>query len=160
RICLMENHDEAFFIWRDAGVRQRILVHVDAHHDMWWVGDQTAITIANFICPALKQDLVREVFWVAPDETFENAKSRKPVLRHLDGILKAYPSSSLPAIEDHRITASVLGKKLTICPLRSVPVLNENVLLDIDTDYLLIPRVCYGESDRHSSLPWRWPKEL
>jgi hypothetical protein len=28
RICLIENHDEALYIWRDEGVRQRILGRV------------------------------------------------------------------------------------------------------------------------------------
>lgn len=157
----MENHDEAFFVWRNAGVKDRVLVHIDAHHDMWWIPNQTAMTIANFICPALRQDMVREMFWVVPDGAFENAKSRKPVLRHLKRILKEYPDASRsPVVDDHRITATVLGKRLTVCPLRSLPPLPENVLLDIDVDYLIIPRVFHGESDRHSALPWRWPSEL
>jgi tetratricopeptide (TPR) repeat protein len=161
RVCLMENHDEAFYIWRDAGAKQRVLVHIDAHHDMWWIEDKATITIANFICPALKQDLVREVVWVAPDETFASAKSRKPLLTHLSGILKEYPVTSRSLVmEGDRIAASVLGKNLTVCPLRSMRAFSESVLLDIDVDYLLIPRVSYGESDRHAPLPWCWPGEL
>jgi hypothetical protein len=157
----MENHDQAFYVWRDAGVKQRVLVHIDAHHDMWWIQDQTAISIANFICPALRQDLVREMFWVVPDATFENARTRKPILRHLKKLLKTYPTASRSVIEEeHRITASVLGKTLTVCPLRELPDLRENVLLDIDVDYLVIPRVSYGGADRHSPLPWRWPADL
>ena len=160
-VCLMENHDQAFYVWRDAGVKQRVLVHIDAHHDMWWIQDQTAISIANFICPALRQDLVREMFWVVPDATFENARTREPILRHLKKLLKTYPTASRSVIEEeHRITASVLGKTLTVCPLRELPDLRENVLLDIDVDYLVIPRVSYGGADRHSPLPWRWPADL
>jgi len=147
----MENHDQAFYVWRDAGVKQRVLVHIDAHHDMWWIQDQTAISIANFICPALRQDLVREIFWVVPDATFENARTRKPILRHLKKLLKTYPTASRSVIEEeHRITASVLGKTLTVCPLRELPDLRENVLLDIDVDYLVIPRVSYGGADRRA----------
>jgi len=160
-VSRMENHDEACYIWRGAGVKQRVLVHVDAHHDMWWIGDEGTVTIANFICPALKEDLVREVFWVVPDATFESAQSRKPVLAHLKTILKKYPAASrAPVVEEHRITASVLGKKLSICPLQWLPAMSESVLLDIDVDYLVIPRVTYGENDRHGLLPWRWPSEL
>jgi hypothetical protein len=160
-VCLMENHDQAFYVWRDAGVKQRVLVHIDAHHDMWWIQDQTAISIANFICPALRQDLVREMFWVVPDATFENARTRKPILRHLKKLLKTYPTASRSVIEEeHRITASVLGKTLTVCPLRALPNLRENVLLDIDVDYLVVPRVSSGEAGRHSPLPWSWPADL
>jgi hypothetical protein len=35
RVFLFENHDEAYAVWRDLGVRNRILVHIDAHHDMY-----------------------------------------------------------------------------------------------------------------------------
>jgi tetratricopeptide (TPR) repeat protein len=34
------------------------------------------------------------------------------------------------------------------------------VLLDIDIDYLLMPRVAFERWDSHSRLPWRWPEEL
>jgi len=68
-IFLMENHDRAYHLWRGAGLRQRILVHVDAHHDMSWIDDCRSLSIANFICPALKENIVREVCWVVPDGT-------------------------------------------------------------------------------------------
>ena len=159
RIFLIENHDEVYYIWRDCGVRKRTLVHIDAHHDMWWTDDEI-ITIANFICPALKQDLIQEVFWVVPDATFQNAKSRKPVLQHLKEILIQYHGTSKIVIEDHLITASVLEKKLTICPLHFLPANQEAVLLDIDVDYLVIPNVSYGKPDLHGLLPWCWPSDL
>ena len=77
-VHLMENHDGAYYIWRDLGVKDRILVHIDAHHDMWWAEDTKAslVTIANFICPALKEGIVREVFWVVPDATWAVAMDR------------------------------------------------------------------------------------
>ena len=101
------------------------------HHDMWWIQDQADITIANFICPALRQDLVREMFWVVPDATFENARNRKPILRHLKKLLKTYPTASRSVIEEeHRITASVTGKTLAICTLRGLP-MRENVVQDM-----------------------------
>jgi len=160
-VHLIENHDQALHIWRAAGVKQRMLVHIDAHHDMRWMGDQDVVTIANFICPALKQDLVREVVWVAPEGSFDNRETRQSILRHLKRILKEYPGASQsPLVEKDRITASVLGKKLTVCPVRAMPALSEAVLLDIDVDYFIIPRVSHGESDRHASLPWCWPSDL
>src|SRR5439155_17312064 len=53
-VYLIENHDEAYHIWSEAGLRHRILVHIDAHHDMWWIDDTGSLTIASYICPALK----------------------------------------------------------------------------------------------------------
>src|SRR6187551_2212658 len=66
----IENHDEAFVLWREQGFRHRVLVHVDAHHDMWWTSDSTSVTIANFICPALREHIVGELYWVVPDATW------------------------------------------------------------------------------------------
>jgi tetratricopeptide (TPR) repeat protein len=162
KVFLFENHDQAYYIWRDAGVRNRTLVHIDAHHDMSWADDKTTISIGNFICPALKQELIQEIFWVVPDATFRDAKSCKPVLRHLKQLLKKYPSTSRSSIivQDHQITTSIMEKKLTVCPLFSLPMLREAVLLDIDVDYLVIPRVSYAKLDEHGSLPWHWPSEL
>ena len=62
QILKMENHDEAYYAWRDAGVKQKVLIHIDAHHDMWFIRKDSHITIANFICKALEDDIVREVF--------------------------------------------------------------------------------------------------
>jgi tetratricopeptide (TPR) repeat protein len=157
----MENHDAAYAAWRDAGVRQRILVHIDAHHDMWWVKDGTPITIANFIAPALKEDMIREVFWVVPDDSWQTARTRRPVLRHVKAIAKGYPQpSQVLRADDHEISAVVADKPLHVLPLRHLPRLEENVLLDIDVDYLVIPRVSHGEHDRHAPVPWCWPDEL
>jgi tetratricopeptide (TPR) repeat protein len=157
---LMENHDEAYQIWRKAGVRDRILVHLDAHDDVWWLKDQGQITIANFICPALKEGLVREVYWVVPDKTWENPQSLKPVLRHLKKIIKKYSGKPRPIqIGPEEISVRVLDKPLRVCPLGALPHFPEAVLLDIDVDYLVIPRACHS-SDQHRALPWCWPEDL
>jgi hypothetical protein len=140
-VFAVEKHDEAYYIWRNAGLRNQILVHIDAHHDMWWVNDESAITIANFICPALKQDFFQQVFWIVPDLTFEDTKSLKAMHRHLGEIIKKYPKSSRIVVENRRITATVYDKKLTVCPIRLLPSLQEPVLLDIDIDYFVIPKV-------------------
>lgn len=161
RVFLFENHDQAYRIWRDAEVQQRILVHIDAHHDMWWVEDHARITIANFICPALKEDLIREVVWVVPDASWETRRNRKAVLRHIEKIKRGYPSAASPLhVEPDRISTVVLGKPLSVCPLARVPQVEESVLLDVDVDYFIIPRVSFGEYDRHGTLPWRRPAEL
>ncbi|MGI8782326.1 MAG: tetratricopeptide repeat protein [Acidobacteriota bacterium] len=39
-IHVMEDHDRAFDIWREAGVRDRILVHFDGHLDFSWIADR------------------------------------------------------------------------------------------------------------------------
>ena len=161
RVFMMENHDDAYHIWRDAGVKQRVLIHIDAHHDMWWVTDANSITIANFICPALKDDIVREIFWVVPDLTWKTSRSRRPILRHVRKIAESYPGvRHALEVGTNQISTVVLGKPLRICSLASLPRIDESVLLDIDSDFLVIPRVSYQESDEHGALPWCWPDEL
>lgn len=161
RVFTMENHDDAYRIWRDAGVKQKILIHIDAHHDMWWVTDGNSITIANFICQALKDDIIREILWVVPDSTWETPQSRRPILRHVRKIFESYPGGRNDLkVETNQISTVVLGKPLTICSLSSMPRIDESVLLDIDSDFFVIPRVSYQGIDEHGALPWCWPEDL
>jgi tetratricopeptide (TPR) repeat protein len=161
RIFRIENHDEALPIWRSSGCAERILVHVDAHHDMWWVPPGQAVTIANFISPALRDGLLREIHWVVPDRSWESAKNRRQILHHLSRIQRDFPGRSEP-IEiwrDH-ISTTLLGKPLHICPVDGLPKFREEVLLDLDADYLILPRVTYGHDDPHPNVPWIWPENL
>ena len=161
QVHLIENHDKAYYLWRDAGIKNRILVHIDAHHDMKWIDDEELITIANFICPALKEKIVREVYWVVPDRTWETAPGRNALRRHLKEIIKKYPGEqAVTRWEDRHIRTAVLECPFIVCTLSSLPSFSEDVLLDIDTDYLTIPSVSFYGWDRHDPLPWRWPTEL
>jgi tetratricopeptide (TPR) repeat protein len=161
RVVVMENHDAAYEVWRGARMARKTLVHIDAHHDMWWVARGRAMTIANFICGALTEDLVGEVFWVVPDQTWQTGRTRKAVRRHLRKIAAAYPGDRATVRGGQAwMSTVVLGKPLTVCALGSLPRIDDDVLLDIDVDYLVIPIVSYDEPDVHGPLPWRWPDEL
>ena len=156
----MENHDRAYTIWRDCGVKEKILLHIDAHHDMWWIKEKGFRTIANFVCQALREDQVREMYWVTPDPTWKDASGRRPILAQVKKIVKQYPGPPAPIrIEDGRIRTSILGKPLHVCSLAALPCLDEPVLLDIDVDFMMIPRLSVGV-DFHSDLPWCWPADL
>ena len=160
-IHLMENHDRAYHLWREAGLHDRILVHIDAHHDMWWTEDERLPSIANFICPALKGNIVREAWWIVPDATWDTAAGRAALCSHLKTIQERYPGAPASTRwEERSIRTTVMGRSLVICSLTALTAPAEDVLLDIDADYLMIPSVSYGEWDRHSPLPWRWPAEL
>ncbi len=87
----VENHDGAYTVWRNAGVSRRVLLHVDAHHDMYggWIdrkdpAERSRMTIANFVYAALEDDLVREVIWVVPDQTLSTHASRRDIARELN----------------------------------------------------------------------------
>jgi len=159
RVFVVENHDQAYYVWRDQGVARRVLVHIDAHPDMNWVRDGAPVTIADFICPALTNELVREIVWVVPDPTWESAKGRWVVLRYLKRILSKYPESAPAIAGKDQISARIMGRPLRVCPLRLLPEWREPVLLDIDVDFLLIP-ILSGTGDIHSPLPWCWPEDV
>jgi len=161
RVFLFENHDEALAIWRQAGVAGRILVHIDPHHDMGWVGPREHVTFANYICPALQDGLVRAVYWVVPEQSWESTGNRQQILHQLRQILHAYAgSSSGYRFERQRARAQILGKPLEICSLSSLPDFVEPVLLDLDVDFLTLPRVAGNPSAEHTELPWCWPEDL
>ena len=161
RVVVMENHDQAYHEWRAADVRERALVHVDAHHDMWWLPDNAAVSIANFICPAIKDGLVSRMFWVVPDATFQTAEGRRTVARFLKLIARKYQGrSSVPTIGDREVSAIVGGIPVTVCTIDTLPAIDEPVLLDLDVDFMVIPHVTWGGTDQHSRLPWCWPEDL
>ncbi len=161
RVFVMENHDHAHHVWRQCGVRRKPLVHIDAHHDMWWVPERDEIAIQNFVCRALQADQVSELFWVVPDPSWESARDRRPLLRHARELVRRYPGPREKIrVAGDRIATSLLGKPVTICSLRSLPPIGQEVLLDIDIDFFVIPHVSFGRWDRHAPLPWCWPEDL
>lgn len=158
-VYIFENHDTAYYRWRELGVTNRALVHVDAHHDAWALKEFSSVTIANFITLALRQGIVREVAWVVPDASFADETKRNAVRMHLRRLARGHGGSKV--IFGASSARTLLdGVSFSVCTRRELPRFAEPVLLDIDTDYLVIPEVTYGGYDRHSSLPWCWPEEL
>ena len=108
---LFENHSRSLVVWRRAGVRDRILVHVDGHSDLDWLPDGTIARLAaaepgelpslelhpytldgsvherfaiwNFVYPAARIGVVREYVWVVPDGTLADAEAAGALVRHL-----------------------------------------------------------------------------
>ncbi len=160
-VHLVENHDEVYHLWGSSGMKHRVLIHIDAHHDLGWFADPNHMDIANFIWPALKENIVREFFWVVPDPAWETPESRKSVIRHLKKITERCPGACDGIqVKKEQISTVVLGKPAHVCLLDSLPRIDETVLLDIDTDFLVIPRVSFGKRDVHRAIPWCWPDEL
>lgn len=161
RIFRVENHDEALFIWRNSAGERRILVHVDAHHDMWWIPSGQDITIANFISPAMQEGILREIYWVVPNRSWESPANRRHIFHHLRRIQRKFPGSPARVeITRNHISTTLLGIPLRICSVEGLPKFDESVLLDLDVDYMIFDRVTYGPGDPHPVLPWCWPQDL
>lgn len=39
KIVMMEDHDRAYYVWKESSVKDKILVHIDAHFDFGWLPD-------------------------------------------------------------------------------------------------------------------------
>lgn len=110
-VHLFENHSSSLIAWRRAGVRDRILVHVDGHSDLDWLPDAAIARLAaadpdelgglelhpytldgtthvrfgiwNFVYPAARLGVVREYVWVVPDGTLATPQAAGDLVRRM-----------------------------------------------------------------------------
>lgn len=144
----------------------RILVHVDGHSDIDWLPDATVAHLAaasaselpelelhpyaidgatlrkfaiwNFIYPAVRLGVVREVVWIVPDGTLRDAASAGELVRDL--LVGKLHGVSIEEARGVRLEGRVVrgrfaGVPLTICELADLVAPDEPVLLDVDLDY-------------------------
>jgi len=104
-VHLHEKSSSALISWRQRGVRDKILLHLDAHADLDWLPDETIARIAaaqpaeladleldpysqdepvldrfastNFVYAAARLGIVREMIWVVPDGALREEASRR-----------------------------------------------------------------------------------
>ncbi len=195
QIVMMENHDDAYYAWQKAGLRDRIVVHVDAHIDFGWMPERdlaellqvrslreleeqsakpslwnfsgvtigNLINVGNYLNPALREGIVRSMYWVAPDGFFRTPQQRKRLEKMLDTLGKTHPQAyEKIARAGQALRAKIYGKPLTVCPLSDLPEFEETVLLDIDTDFLVIDSMSasYPYAEPLEASPWIWPDKL
>ena len=195
-VVMMEDHDGAYYAWKQAGLKDRIAVHIDAHIDFGWIPERDPeellalrtlrelenlssadslwnftgrptdklIDLGNYLNPALREGILSSVYWVAPDGFFATPGRRKQLEAMLHSMRKANPRALQQiAWTDGALQAAIYGKPLTICPLSRIPRFDEDVLLDIDTDFLITESIsspAYPYPDLPNTTPWIWPEEL
>ncbi|MCP4304359.1 MAG: hypothetical protein GY788_05675 [bacterium] len=162
QVSIFENHDEAYYRWRSQGFTQRVLLHVDAHHDMYgsdW--DQPdSINIANFVLPAVAEDFVREIIWVVPDETWISRVGRNDLRRTVRRLRRNELLTKGISEDETSLSTRILGKPFRLCSVNHIPDIREPVLLDVDVDFLVTPNIGYRGHDFFGRLPWLWPGDL
>ena len=182
KLVMMEDHDKAYHAWKERGIRDMTLVHVDAHIDFGWVPEldlneigadaregallnpfllsrTKMVTIGNYICPAMREGMVKKFYWVVPDKSLSDPRGTKHILAQLGQLLRIKRfSGGKPRLRDGRIHCSVFGKELVVCTLESLERLQGPVLLDIDVDFMLTPAVWDDLDPRR--FPWIFPEEL
>ena len=46
-VVMMEDHDGAYYAWKQAGFSGRTLLHIDAHIDWAWIGDKSLVGLTE-----------------------------------------------------------------------------------------------------------------
>jgi len=134
-------HDRAYYLWRDAGVRDATLVHIDAHHDAAVEPAWKAIDVGNFVRAAMRHGLVEQLLWVVPDPMWEHEGTRDILEAELDAITQ-------------------YGDGIWMGPLDELPEHDGPLLLDIDIDYLVTIGYEDGRSAEPLDRPWCAPEAL
>jgi cytochrome c-type biogenesis protein CcmH/NrfG len=124
----------------------------------WKKSRRSMVHIGNYIAPALTEGIVEKVYWVIPDPTWESRYGRKRILKNIRWLLKAEKIGCVPIIEKDHIYFRIANKDFFVCSLKSLPRLDEAVLLDIDVDFLMTPYV-WRDLDVNRQ-PWLLPREL
>jgi Flp pilus assembly protein TadD len=190
-IVMMEDHDGAYHAWKRAGARQRVLVHIDGHLDWAWMPDKQPsellaaptlrdvdamlrepwlwnvsarrpselMHIGNYINPALRDGMVRHFYWVVPDVEFDTQRLGA-MFRQMRAINAR--RFEIVDVRPESIGCRIDGTPLTACRLSALPRIDEPVLLDIDTDFLVADQIATVGAGRElwRQLPWMWPAEL
>jgi tetratricopeptide (TPR) repeat protein len=143
-----------------------VLVHLDGHPDLDWLPDETVARIAaappdelaelelhpyamdgttyerfgiwNFIYPAARMGIVREMVWVVPDGTLPDPGSVFQLAQTaiLDKMQMITTEEAAGMIREGRtLRGTLLGLPVLICELADLPEIQEPVLLDLDIDY-------------------------
>jgi len=187
-VRLFENHSTALIEWRRAGVRDRVLVHLDGHADLDWLPDLTVARIAaarpdelpgmelhpytldgnalsrfgiwNFIYPAARMGIVRELVWVVPDGSLADTESVVRMAREiLVGKLEMVSVDEALSLRPvgRAIQGEILGVPILVCEIGDLPAIHEPVLLDVDLDYFTTGSAITQEV---TAEPWITPRAV
>ena len=185
---MMEDHDKAYLAWKERNVRERILVHVDAHIDFGWIPEmdldeidagtdlnktedntpllnpflksrKKMVNIGNYICPAMRDGMVKKFYWVVPDKSWRDSRGEKHILDQLKQLLKIKKyGAGRPEIHADHIRCRIFDRELIVTSLENLEPIEEPVLLDIDVDFMLTQHIWDDLNPRR--LPWIFPEEL
>lgn len=94
--------------------------------------------IGNYIYPAIKEDIVKEFYWVVPDAFFSSRKRINRLKREIDSIITFNSKQGSPLKwQGDYLISDICNIPLIICRLKDLPKFEEDVLLDIDVDYFI-----------------------
>jgi hypothetical protein len=143
-IVMMEDHDKAYLAWKERNVQDMILVHVDAHIDFGWIPEmdfneigsgnedvscfsrrklllnpiltsrKKMVNIGNYICPAMRDGMVKKFYWVVPDKSWRDSRGKKHIFRQLKQILKIKKyGAGKPELHADHIRCRIFDREMT-----------------------------------------------
>ncbi|MBI4436445.1 MAG: UPF0489 family protein [Candidatus Omnitrophica bacterium] len=123
-------------------------------------GTESFVHIGNYICPALRQGLLRAFYWATPE-----APRGVSWEKEMGYIFREFRRNHPEAFTDIRIEgtkaqATLYGFPLIVCTLQNLPTIEEEVLLDIDTDFLISGFLEHGDEDPRCKKPWLFPENV
>lgn len=145
RFMLMENHDSAYHAWRAFSLQGMTAVHIDAHLDIL-TDSANNIHFGNYLFQAIKDKIVTQLYWVVPGtrkEFLDDLIYVKKIISSLAAHNHITPSKapSPPRLLNGAVETSLFSIPVHICTLEDLPTIHEDVLMDIDVDFLVIRRI-------------------
>lgn len=160
-IRAVEVHSDILVRWAKEGVRDAVVVHIDAHDDIRaiaepkleklrelmqkkdWQGFARANTMAdhglydagNFLYAGARLGIIREVYWVIPFPLF----IPKDAVAWLQNLLRfcSFSENDIAtfSLRNGCFSGKYHGIPLTICGIENLPDIKKPVILSIDVDY-------------------------
>ncbi len=121
--------------------------------------------IGNYIYPAMREEMVRDFYWVVPGDKKTLSKCApliKKILKDTGSRAGRKGAVSIKQTPEGVYSMFFLGRNFFVGTLDVLPVLKERVLLDIDTDYLVTKDIAEAEHTKKigQRKPWISPVEL
>ncbi|HEY6837432.1 MAG TPA: hypothetical protein VI389_01685 [Geobacteraceae bacterium] len=156
-VAIVEDHRVALEHWAERGIRNAVLVNMDAHDDMRRVPPEemahlravyegrerqycstdgrVPVTNGNFIHAAAKLGIVSKVIWVVPPayDLFSDQGERFATLLKMYG----FPNEDIRSFtrKGRRFVGEADGIPLVVCDSEDLPEVREPLLLSVDVDY-------------------------
>ncbi len=147
-IYKIENHDEALKIWRRKEIQNAVVIHVDSHIDFTDPDECFYITIANYLNYAYDEGIISSLIWVIPDESFSDSSIMDDIVKEISSFFRFTKKNK------HKFCFELIENKdfimyittLFNLDLEKIKVDRRALLLDIDCDYYMNPKIQYTYS--------------
>ena len=146
-VRLMEDHREAYFFWKELGLKDQACLHVDAHLDVsnlkapaYETAERPEMNCGNFLLPALQEGILNSLVWVVPDHLPGGEDILDWTRLELQNWMRLDLTDymSLEKVGE-RVEGRLLNKPFIVCRSEDTPDMRGPFVLDIDIDYFLDP---------------------